>query len=54
MGEAKSARVSARCSKIEPQAIGEPYNSNVWNILPLTTLRTIDLEGRKKSGPFVF
>ena len=45
--EAKSAAVSACCSKMEPQAIGEPYNSNVCNILPLTTLRTIDLEGRK-------
>jgi hypothetical protein len=26
-------------------------NSNVSKILPLTTLRTIDLEGKKISGP---
>jgi hypothetical protein len=24
-----------------------PYNSNVWNILPVTTLITIDLRARK-------
>jgi len=36
------------------QAIVEHVNSNVLNILPLTTLRTIDLEGKKIPRPFVF
>jgi hypothetical protein len=38
-------------SKTESQAVGGHRNSNVMNILPLTTLRTIDLEGKKNSGP---
>src|ERR1700680_15204 len=33
------------------RAAGERRNSNVWNILPVTTLRTIDLEGKKNSDP---
>jgi len=37
--------------KTEPQAIGHHDNSHVSNILPVTTLRTIDLGGKKKSGP---
>jgi hypothetical protein len=37
-------------SKAELQAAAEPHNSNVSNILPVTTLRTIDLEGKKNSG----
>jgi len=36
---------------VELQAIGEPYNSNVLNILPVTTLRTIDLEGKENFDP---
>src|SRR5208282_1220632 len=39
------------CSKTELQAVGEHRNSNVLNILPVTTLRTIDLAGKKKSVP---
>jgi len=39
------------CSKTELQAVGEHNNSNVLNILPVTTLRTIDLGGKKKTGP---
>jgi hypothetical protein len=35
----------------ELQAIGRNDNSNVSNILPLTTFRTIDLEGNKNSSP---
>jgi hypothetical protein len=35
--------------KTELQAVGEHRNSNVFNILPVTTLRTIDLEGKKNS-----
>jgi hypothetical protein len=38
-----------RSPKMEPQAIGHHANSNVSNILPLTSLRTIDLAGRKIS-----
>ena len=37
-----------RCSEMEPA--GEHYNCNVLNILPVTTFRTIDLEGQKNSG----
>jgi hypothetical protein len=33
------------------QAVGDHRNSNFFNILPLTTLRTIDLEGKKNSAP---
>jgi hypothetical protein len=36
---------------MEPQAASNRYNSNVWNILPLTTFRTIDLAGKKNSDP---
>jgi hypothetical protein len=35
----------------ESQAPVAAPNSNVSKILPLTTLRTIDLRGKKKSGP---
>jgi hypothetical protein len=38
-------------SRTEQQAAGEHRNSNVSKILPLTTFRTIDLAGRKNSGP---
>jgi hypothetical protein len=34
---------------MEPQAASNRYNSNVWNILPVTTFRTIDLAGKKNS-----
>jgi hypothetical protein len=41
---------SSTCSpKTEPQAVEPHRNSNVWNILPVTTLRTIDLRGTKNS-----
>jgi hypothetical protein len=33
------------------RAVGKHANSNVSKILPLTTFRTIDLAGRKISGP---
>ena len=33
------------------KAVGEHDNLNVLNILPVTTLRTIDLEGKKNSSP---
>jgi hypothetical protein len=36
--------------KTEPQATSN-HNSNVFKILLVTTLRTIDLEGKKSSGP---
>jgi hypothetical protein len=36
--------------KTKTQAQDEPYNSNVWNILPLTNFRTIDLQGKKNFG----
>jgi hypothetical protein len=35
----------------QPRASTPHHNSNVLNILPVTTLRTIDLEGKKNSGP---
>jgi hypothetical protein len=35
----------------ESQAPVAAPNSNVSKILPLTTLRTIDLRGKKNSGP---
>ena len=38
-------------SKMEPQAVGVHSNCNVLNILPVTTFRTIDLEGKKNSSP---
>src|SRR5208283_130865 len=49
---------SSRRPTIEPQAAAsrierlctQQDNSNVLNILPVTTLRTIDLEGKKNSG----
>jgi hypothetical protein len=37
--------------KTELQAVSERRNFNVFNILPVTTLRTIDLEGKKNSDP---
>ena len=40
-----------RCSKTEPQAVRHHDNFHVFNILPVTTLRTIDLGGKKNSGP---
>jgi len=33
------------------QAANKNANHNVLNVLPVTTLRTIDLQGKKKSGP---
>ena len=44
------ASVIPRCSETEPQAADKHDNSNVSKILPLTTLRTIDLAGRKIPG----
>jgi hypothetical protein len=44
-------RSSIRGSKKEPQVARYHHNSNVSKILPLTTLRTIDLGGRRISGP---
>jgi hypothetical protein len=35
--------------RTELEAVGEHRNSNVLKILPVTTLRTIDLEGKKNS-----
>jgi hypothetical protein len=44
-------RISPRsCSEAQPQPTKMRRNSNVSKILPLTTLRTIDLEGKKISG----
>src|SRR5271165_6473176 len=55
------ASTASRRPRIEPQASGsrierpctQQDNSNVLNILPVTTLRTIDLEGQKYSGPLL-
>jgi hypothetical protein len=41
-------------SQKEPQAVGRYHNSNVSKILPLTTLRTIDLGSQDISNPVVF
>ena len=56
-----AASTSSRRPRIEPQAAAfwiepprtEQDNSNVINILPVTTLRTIDLEGQKYSDPLL-
>jgi hypothetical protein len=45
------SRVSSEVPENELQAIGEHPNSNVLNILPVTTFRTIDLEGKKNFDP---
>ena len=45
-----SGLVPTRGSEAEPHAVGHHHNSNVMNILPVTTLRTIDLGGIKNSG----
>ena len=37
--------------RTEPKAVGHHRNSNVPKILPVTTLRTIDLGGKKNPGP---
>jgi hypothetical protein len=51
-GEGESLFASFTCCpKTELQAAGEHRNSNVMNIMPVTTLRTIDLEGKKNSDP---
>src|ERR1700733_6922162 len=42
---------STRVPKTERWAAARGRNSNVSKILPLTTLRTIDLGGRKLAGP---
>jgi hypothetical protein len=36
---------------MELHAIGKRHNLNVLRILPVTTFRTIDLEGKKNSDP---
>jgi len=36
---------------MEPRAVRHHCNFHVLNILPVTTFRTIDLEGKKNSGP---
>jgi hypothetical protein len=41
--------LASRNSKMESQAIEHGRNSSVSKILPVTTLRTIDLEGKKNS-----
>jgi hypothetical protein len=43
--------VSHAVPKTKRQAAGEHHNSNVFKILPVTTLRTIDLGGKKNSDP---
>jgi hypothetical protein len=48
--EGKTSSPHTCCSKAEPQAANARYNSNVSNVLPVTTLRTIDLEGKKNSS----
>ena len=42
-------RRSTCSARTEPQAAAPERNYNVWNILPVTTLRTIDLQGKKNS-----
>jgi hypothetical protein len=37
--------------KLKRKAKGKQPNSNVSKILPVTTLRTIDLEGKKNPAP---
>jgi hypothetical protein len=37
--------------KTKPLVAERAHNLNVYNILPVTTFRTIDLEGKKISGP---
>jgi hypothetical protein len=49
MAKAK-AKTSVRLYRLSESA-SEHDNSNVWNILPLTTFRTIDLAGKKNSNP---
>jgi len=49
-GEKSSSSFSCR-SAAASAAIREHDNPNVLNILPVTTLRTIDLEGKKNSDP---
>ena len=39
------------CRPKRGQAIGHPDNSNVYKILPVTPLRSIDLGGKKNSDP---
>jgi len=51
MAKAKTFVRLACCSKMEPRATGKPNNSSVLNILPVTTFRTIDLEGKEISDP---
>ncbi len=51
MGKMRPSSSSCLHSKMEPQAASAHPNSNVLNILPVTTLRTIDLEGEKNSSP---
>ena len=48
MGAASSC---SRSSKMEPQAGRQSRNFHVFYILPVTTLRTIDLGGKKISDP---
>jgi hypothetical protein len=45
-----SALVPTHGSEAETQAVGHHHNSHVMNILPITTLRTIDLGGIKNYG----
>ena len=42
---------TSKVPKTEPEAARELHNPNVSKILPLTIFRTIDLGGRKISGP---
>jgi hypothetical protein len=51
VAKAKTFVRLSRLSGSDRQAVSERGNPNVWNILPVTTFRTIDLEGKKNPGP---
>jgi hypothetical protein len=51
MANAKTSIALSQQSNKEPQAAAYHRNYNVFYILPVTTLRTIDLEGKKNYDP---
>jgi hypothetical protein len=51
MANAKTRIALSPQSNKEPQAAAYHRNYNVFYILSVTTLRTIDLEGKKNSNP---
>src|ERR1700719_3926106 len=51
MAKSFASGAPRRTPKAELQAGRSRHNSNVSNILPLTTFKTIDLGGKKISGP---